>query len=100
MISSTFRSFLSVAIVLYKSFAKFAKYGGPSAYFGYEDMAIKFCGLVFGSIGIGLVCGVGHALLFKYVFFKHTEVLEVIVFLTCAYSSFLIAEYVLLHFTQ
>ena len=83
----------AVAIVLYKSFAKFAKYGGPSVYFSWGDMATKFFALVFGSIGVGIICGMAQALVFKYVFFKHTEVLEAVVFLTLAYSSFLIAEW-------
>jgi sodium/hydrogen exchanger 8 len=83
----------AVAIVLYKSFAKFAKYGGPSVYFSWGDMATKFFALVFGSIGVGILCGMAQALVFKYVFFKHTEVLEAVVFLTLAYSSFLIAEW-------
>ena len=83
----------AVAIVLYKSFAKFAKYGGPSEYFGWGDMAAKFFSLVFGSIGVGLICGAFQALVFKFVFFKHTEVLEAVVFLTLAYTSFLIAEW-------
>ncbi len=83
----------AVAIVLYKSFAKFAKYNGESVYFTYGDLAVKFVALTLGSIAVGLVCGVVQALIFKFVFFKHTAVLEVIVFLTLAYSSFLIAEY-------
>ena len=83
----------AVAIVLYKSFAKFATYGGPSQYFSWGDLAVKFIALTLGSIFVGFMSGVFHSLLFKFVFFKHTEVLEAVVFLTCAYSSFLIAEY-------
>ena len=75
----------AVAIVLYKSFAKFAKW--------WTQRVPKFFALVFGSIGVGIICGMAQALVFKYVFFKHTEVLEAVVFLTLAYSSFLIAEW-------
>ena len=51
-------------------------YGGPSPYFGWTDLVIKFIALTFGSIVVGFVCGCLHSLLFKFVFFKHTEVLE------------------------
>lgn len=52
----------AVAIVLYKSFAKFATYGGPSPYFTWGDLAVKFIALTLGSIFIGFMCGVFQSL--------------------------------------
>jgi sodium/hydrogen exchanger 8 len=83
----------AVAIVLYKSFAKFAQYGGVTDKFGYSDAGVSFLTLTFGSILIGILCTVLQALVFKYTFFKHTPVLEILTFMFLAYSSFIIAEY-------
>ena len=87
----------AVSIVIFKSFAKFTKYGGITSSFGIEDAIGKFVSLSLGSIAIGFGIGAFHALVFKYTFFKHTAVLEILVFLTLAYSSFLIAE--MFHFS-
>lgn len=87
----------AVSIVIFKSFAKFTKYGGITPYFGVEDAVLKFISLSIGSIAIGFGVGAFHALVFKFTFFKHTAVLEILVFLTLAYSSFLIAE--MFHFS-
>ena len=87
----------AVSIVLYKSFAKFTRYGGITSHFTVEDAIGKFISLVFGSIAIGFGVGCIHAWVFKFTFFKHTAVLEIIVFITLAYSSFLMAE--MFHFS-
>ena len=87
----------AVSIVIYKSFAKFTRYGGITSHFTVEDAVFKFIALLFGSIAVGFGIGSFHALVFKYTFFKHTAVLEIIVFLTLAYSSFVIAE--MFHFS-
>lgn len=87
----------AIAIVLYKSFANFAKYGGPSSHFGFEDMGVLLLGVVFGSFAVGLGFGILHALVFKFTFFKHTPVLEILIFLFIGYSSFLFAE--MFHFS-
>ena len=40
----------AIAIVLYKSFANFAKYGGPNTgHFVFEEMGVLLLGVVFGS---------------------------------------------------
>ena len=82
----------AVAIVLYKSFAQFAENGGITAEFGLADAGIKFVTLTFGSLFVGLIMTVVQALVFKFTFFKHTPVLEILIFMFCAYSSYLGAE--------
>lgn len=82
----------AVAIVLYKSFAKFAKYGGPSSHFSETDALLKFITLSLGSLGVAIGVGSVHALVFKKTFFEHTPVLEILSFLFLSYSSFVIAE--------
>eukprot|EP00949_MAST-11_sp_MAST-11-sp1_P001529 g1529.t1 len=82
----------AVAIVLFKSFSTFAKFRGVTEHFGYVDAFLQFLALTFGSLAIGSLLGVIHALTFKFTFFKHTAVLEIITFLSCAYASFLVAE--------
>jgi sodium/hydrogen exchanger 8 len=82
----------AVAIVLYKSFAQFAENGGVTADFGYSDAGMKFVTLTFGSLFVGMLMTVVQALVFKFTFFKHTPVLEILIFMFCAYSSYLGAE--------
>ena len=83
----------AVAIVLYKSFAQFAERGGVTPEFGYVDALLTFVTLSLGSILVGFGMTVLQALVFKYTFFKHTPVLEILTFMFLAYSSFIIAEY-------
>ena len=82
-----------MAIVLYKSFAQFAERGGVTPEFGYADACLTFVSLAFGSLLVGFGMTVVQALVFKYTFFKHTPVLEILTFMFLAYSSFIIAEY-------
>jgi sodium/hydrogen exchanger 8 len=83
----------AVAIVLYKSFAQFAERGGVTEDFGYTHALLSFVTLTFGSLLVGFGLTVLQALVFKFTFFKHTPVLEILMFMFLAYSSFIIAEY-------
>jgi solute carrier family 9 (sodium/hydrogen exchanger), member 8 len=83
----------AVAIVLYKSFAQFAEYGGITPQFGITDAVLKFVELTVGSLGVGFLMTAIQSLVFKYTFFKHTPVLEILTFMFLSYSSFIIAEY-------
>lgn len=83
----------AVAIVLYKSFAQFAENGGITPEFGITEAVLKFVELTFGSIFVGFFATAGQSVVFKFTFFKHTPVLEILTFMFLSYSSFIVAEY-------
>jgi len=68
----------AVGLVLFKSFAKFVARdnGAGKVAVGMVEFIIGFCLDALGSPILGLVCGCGAALLFKYVDMRSTRLLE------------------------